>query len=170
MATLKERFREQWGDLLSAFGERIVKPTSRPTATFYLLLAVALFGGLGLWITQLMAAFGQAKPRDLAMGVATYAVPIVATSVGDLLLDREANPGLRFVLFAVATLALLVSAFLTYHLVFSVGDEQTVTWRALIVCVAPVWATWWLINGVDQRFLMNPSPNTTIGGDAGGRW
>jgi hypothetical protein len=167
MATFFEQTRQQWGDLLSNFGDRVLQPLSRPTAIFYLLFAVAVIGGVGLWATYLLTFVDQASPRELVLGIVTYALAIVATSIGDLMLDRDAGPGLRYLLFGVAIVALIACGVFTYWWVWCLKEGDPVSPQNLLMCVAPVWFTWWLVNGVDQRFLMPPTPKAALGGDAG---
>ena len=157
----------EWIELGTQLGNRILKPWSRPTAFFYLLLAVAAFGGIGLWVTFVLANFDQAKPRDLALAVVTYAIAIVATSLGDLFLDRDATGNLKFLLYSLAILALGTCGYLTYSTIYTASAP--VRLAVLLYAVIPVWATWWLINGVDQRFTMAFPPSAPIGGDPGQR-
>jgi len=155
----------EWKELGTQLVDRISKPGSRPTAFFYLLLAVAAFGGVGLWVTLLLSTFDQAKPRDVALAVGTYALAIVFTSLGDLFLDREATRNLKFILFFTAVVALCGCGYLTYVTIYKASPP--IGLLVLVVAVAPVWVTWWLINGVDQRFTTDFLPREAIGGDPG---
>jgi hypothetical protein len=166
MRGLLDEARAQWGELAGGFVGRVIRPWARPTAALYLLLAVALFGGAGLWVTVLRAWFFNATPAELAFGIATYAFAIIMTSIGDLILDREVNGALRYLLFAIAICALLLGVGLPYFRAF-VTNIASFSNGLLIACIVPTWVTWWLVNGVDERFLMPTSPKAALGGDAG---
>src|SRR4051812_42688143 len=77
-------FTEDWRALGAEFGERLIKPASRSTAAVYLLGAVIALGGAGVWASVALTRFGYAKPHEVGLHAATYAVAIIFTSIGDL--------------------------------------------------------------------------------------
>lgn len=155
----------EWKELGNQLLQRTLRPCSRPTALLYLLLAVAVFGGMGLWVTLLLANFNQARPRDLALAVGTYALAIVCTSIGDLFLDRDATRNLKFLLYFLGLLALGSCVYFTYSSIYIAPGP--VGLAVLLGVVTPIWIAWWLINGVDQRFTTDFAPRDAIGGDPG---
>lgn len=155
----------EWIELVTQLLSRVFKPASRPTAFFYLVGAIIAFGGSGLWVTVFFANSEQVKQIDLAVAVVTYALAIVGTSLGDLILERDSTRNLKFLLFFLAVIALGLSGYFTYSAIYVAPTP--VRFSALLYAVLPVWATWWLINGVDQRFATDFVPRDAIGGDAG---
>lgn len=101
------------------------------------------------------------------MAVVTYALAIVGTSLGDLFLERDATRNLKFLLFFLAVGALGVCGYFTYSTIYAAPAPIRLV--ALLPAVVPVWLTWWLINGFDQRFTTDFAPRAAIGGDAGQR-
>ena len=89
--TFLEEAKAEWSELGDLFLERLFKPSSRPAALVYIGLPVGGFGGVGLWVTELLAQFGKAGPRDLSFGLGTYALAIVATSRGRAVTDDSAK-------------------------------------------------------------------------------
>ncbi|MDP3156602.1 MAG: hypothetical protein Q8N23_28280 [Archangium sp.] len=157
----------QWRELIRlVIVDRFLTPYTFAGTLPYLVGVIAALGGAGVWLSQVMAAVGQAQPKDVALNIATYAFAIVFSAIGDLFINKdETNRVVRFNLFLISLVALAGCGWLTYSLVYKASPDSQVPWLTLFGVVAPVWLTWWLVNGIDPRFSMEAAPSAAMGGD-----
>lgn len=141
--------------------ERLRKPVRELTFWLYLIVAVAGFGGLAIWIEwwRYLHEVPQPPLSNLRLALATVFPAVLGASALELILGE--NKLLRGI--GIAFLAFfLVLAF--YILGFGDMSDEKAIFLGAVGCLGGI-LVWWISNGLDELFQDRVDPSNASGGD-----
>jgi hypothetical protein len=153
-----------WELFSAELKNRMKKPTTRPVALVYFFLGVLVIGGLSTWTAMIdVASGGTTTTAELGASLSAYVLAITVTACGDAWLDKTMPHWLKYVLFMLA--AVYWFAALNPSSQWIAGAHGRVHVGGLLLAVVPMCALWWMLNGSDTRFAIDPDPQNAAGGN-----
>ncbi len=151
-----------WKYLCQELTRRTREPTKNFAFLVHVLLAIILFGGLGMWIEILKLVISP-YPLELA-GLITAVITFFPTLIGStsLQLVLASQNNRIFMSFAL----LLLCTFTTFAILlpfFSVTHPVIVLVLGAACSLCAIWA-WWITNGGDPIYKSTPPADAATGG------
>jgi hypothetical protein len=153
---------QEWRGLFAGLFQRFANPFARPIAIAYLLGAVVFFAGASIWYSVLKQYIsGTISTRELDLQLLAYGGATVFTALADLMLERTAPRGTKFVL---VLLAFGVVAWLGVDAEI-LRNGSNGTFNRYLLNFVLIWLVWWMVSGSDPRFQEYPPANVAAGGE-----
>ncbi len=147
--------------------EDISRRTSRPLSSIpflvYVLIAIVLFGGLGIWAELLrMIVTDKFELSGLITAIITFFPTLIGTTTLQLILASSNRGEKVMTAFAILILFLFLVAAILLPFFRSTHPEHVLA-IGIGCSLASIWV-WWMTNGLDQTFHSN-RPDDASGGD-----
>lgn len=144
-------------------GTQLTSPLLHFSFWVYLIGAVVLSGGIGIWVEIARHMQGEENAAAISTALYTFYPALAVGAIAQLLIDEQNPKYVRS--FAIASTLALVLVTLPRLLHF-VDHECVAFLLGILGCIGAT-LLWWIANGGSQTFKDFPPADATVGGNQG---
>lgn len=154
-----------WKLLYQELKKRTCDPLNDFTFFVYLLLAIFVFGGLGIWV-ELFKPLISSKAIELSsltIALITYFPAQIGSTGLQLVLSSHDKRDKLMMSFGIFVFVVFMLASIALSLLSAQHPTMVLTLSSLCAILA-VWL-WWVTNSVDSTYRKGPTPDAPTGGE-----
>ena len=155
----------EWKYLTCELWNRTREPFCSVSSVVFTIVAVILFGGLGIWVEviKLVLMHCEADLGGVTTAVLTFFPALIGTTSIQLVLDSYNKKDKTFIAFALFMFCIFVGIAIALPPFATVAPQLVLTCGGCASALA-VWF-WWVANSRDDTFQRTPRVDASAGGD-----